>query len=227
MLIGLSAMLSVGMSIASEVTPVVASKKVVTNVPSKPVITSKMKKEAAVKAAAEQAAQAAQTQLVAEQAATTKMLTEAELAEQKSIIEAGIAAQTPSMFEKAQAGCTAAVASIVSAKDSVVKGVMNPSETASNAWNGTKSFGSYALDSAYNTGNSVYENTFGKDLKYFKHDGAVASTVVVAGLIGGGYLVYKKGYVSKLKKALFGKMAKLTPVAKATPVKLAPRKFIR
>ena len=91
----------------------------------------------------------------------------------------------------------------------------------------TKNRLSDAADTISQTGFSAYNNTFGKQFGHFTNDGAVASTVVVAGVIGGGYLVYKNGYVSKLKKALFGKMTAAPSVAQETPVKLAPRKFIR
>ena len=88
----------------------------------------------------------------------------------------------------------------------------NPRLAKDIAWTATKDFSSNALTKAQETGKFINGKTFGNNLGYFKYDGAVVSTVVLAGLGYGTYKVYKNGYVSKMKQAIVAKFAKKAPV---------------
>ena len=117
-------------------------------------------------------------------------------------------------------GAIAGYNGIANGASATVEGVKyvynNPKLAYDASKKATQEFTSATLKSAQET--RLHKNTFGKDLGLFKYDGAVVSTVVLAGLGFGSYKIYKGGYVSKLKNRLFGKMAPQAPVVEEAPV---------
>jgi len=114
------------------------------------------------------------------------------------------------------------VSFLTGAKDGIVYSYKNPNKTVKAGYTYAKDFTSKAGNSALEAGKFVNKKTFGKDLGFFKYDGAVATTVVLAGIGYGSYKVYQNGYVSKLKNRLFGKFETpvIAEVEKAAPIKV-------
>ena len=118
----------------------------------------------------------------------------------------------------------------------------HPVLAANIAYEGAKDFGKATSMNIHTNTLNIYKNTFGKELFGYKHGGAVVSTVVLAGLGYGTYKVYKNGYVSKMRQAISAKFAKKAavvavdetpavavkaPVAAKVVAKVAPKKVAK